>query len=156
MSQRAALIGLLAASFAALALAYWVQYGLGYPPCNLCVRARLPHYALLAGGLAALWLARPGWGLWLALGAFLAAFAISLGHVGVETGWLPLPGGCQAQAVGGGLDDLRTALMAQTQPSCDQPGPRLLGISMPTWHAAAALILALGAALALTRSGRRT
>ncbi|NBB71493.1 MAG: disulfide bond formation protein B [Alphaproteobacteria bacterium] len=154
--DRVVLAGLLAISLGALALAFWVQYGLGYPPCSLCLRARLPHYALLLAGGLGLGFARPRAGLAAALVALFAAFAISLVHVGVEGGWVALPGGCVAAPGGAGLDDLRTALMAQTRPSCDQPGPEFGGLSMATWHALVALALAVVAATALSRPGRGT
>jgi disulfide bond formation protein DsbB len=152
---RGVLAVLVAASAIALALAFWVQYGLGYPPCSLCLRARLPHYALIAGGGLALWFGWARTGLALALAALFAALTISLTHVGVEAGWLPLPGGCVAAPGGGDLDDLRESLLAQTRPSCDQPGPSLGGLSMAAWHALAALALALAAAVALSRPERR-
>jgi disulfide bond formation protein DsbB len=150
-ANRRVLAALVAASALALGVAFWVQYGLGYPPCSLCLRARLPHYALIAAGGTALWFDRPLAGLTLALAALVAAFTISLTHVGVEAGWLELPGGCVAQPGGSDLDELRSSLLAQTRPSCDQPGPTLFGLSMAAWHALGALVLALGAAVALTR-----
>ncbi len=155
-SARLVLAALVAASAVALGLAFWVQYGLGYPPCSLCLRARLPHYALIVGGGLALWFDRPRAGLALASAALFAAITISLTHVGVEAGWLPLPGGCVAQPSGGGLDDLRASLLAQTRPSCDQPGPSVFGLSMAVWHALGAMALAVLAALALSRPERRT
>ncbi len=154
--DRVVLAGLLAASLVALALAFWVQYGLGYPPCSLCLQARLPHYALLLAGGLALAFARPRAGLAVALVALFAAFVVSLVHVGVEGGWVALPGGCVAEPAGAGLDDLRAALMAQTRPSCDQPGPAFGGLSMATWHALVAMALALATATALSRPDRGT
>ena len=155
LSARLLLAALVVASTAALALAFWVQYGLGYPPCSLCLRARLPHYAVIAAGALALWLDRPRVGLGLAVAALFAAITISLTHVGVEAGWLPLPGGCVAQPGSSGLDELRTALMAQTRPGCDQPGPSVLGLSMAGWHALGAMALALVGAHGLSRPARR-
>ncbi|MFP4125077.1 MAG: disulfide bond formation protein B [Alphaproteobacteria bacterium] len=153
---RLVLAALVTTSAAALALAFWVQHGLGYPPCSLCLRARLPHYVVIAAGALALWFDRPRAGLTLALAALFAAITISLTHVGVEAGWLPLPGGCVAEPGGAGLDERRSALLAQTQPSCDQPGPSVFGLSMAAWHALVVLALALAAALALSRPARGT
>jgi len=153
--ERYVLAALIGASLVALALAWYVELVLGYPPCSLCLRARWPHYLLVAGGALALYLGRPRPGLWLALAAFFAALVISLTHVGVEAGWLPLPGGCVAQPTGDGLDDLRASLMTQTRPGCDQPGPAVLGISMPRWHAVASLGLAVATGAVLSRSDRR-
>ena len=153
-APRLVLAALVAASAVALALAFWVQYGLGYPPCSLCLRARLPHYALIAAGGLALWFDRPRAGLTAALAALFAAVVISFNHAGVEAGWLEMPGGCVAQPASGELGELRSALMAQTRPSCAQPGPTFAGLSMAAWHAVTALGLAVVAALALTPPGR--
>lgn len=155
MMQRIVLAALVAASLAALAVAYAVQYGLGYPPCALCETARWPHYAVIALGGLCLYLGATRAGLAAVMLALVVAFAVSLRHVGVEAGWLTLPSGCTVDPTATPAGDLRRTLMAQTQPSCDQPGPMLLGVSMPMWHAAAALVLAAGAALALTLEARR-
>jgi disulfide bond formation protein DsbB len=155
MAERYVLAALIGTSLAALALAWYVQLVLGHPPCSLCLRARWPHYVLVTGGALALYAGRPRLGLWLAVGALFAALAISLTHIGVEAGWLALPGGCVAQPGGDGLDDLRTALLAQTRPSCDQPSPDVFGVSMPQWHALATLTLALAAAWTLSVRGRQ-
>lgn len=156
MTDARVLAALMASSAFALALALWVQYGFGYPPCSLCERARLPHLALLIAGALALWWRRPRLGLVAALVAFLAVITISLTHVGVEAGWVAVPGGCEAQPTGSELGDLRSALMAQTQPSCAQPGPKLAGLSMAAWHALAGLALAAVAATALSRAAARS
>ncbi len=156
MTERSVLALLIAASAAALALAFVVQYGLGYPPCSLCERARLPHYALVLTGGLALGLGRPRLGLFAALAALLAAVAISLTHVGVEAGWLPPLAGCEADPSATSIDELRASLLAQTRPSCAQPGPTVLGFSMAAWHAVAAIALAVTAALGLSREDRET
>jgi disulfide bond formation protein DsbB len=150
MSRRVVLGGLAAASLGALTLAFWVQYGLGYPPCSLCLQARLPHYALIVLGGLALRFDRPAAGLVAAMALLLVAFTISLTHVGVEAGRLPLPEGCVARPTGPGLEELRASLMQQTRPSCAQSGPAVLGLTMAAWHALTALALALAAALALS------
>ncbi|MFW5681039.1 MAG: disulfide bond formation protein B [Pseudomonadota bacterium] len=153
--ERLALAVLILASLGSLGLAFTVQYGLGYAPCSLCVLARWPHAAVVVlGGLAF----AKGWyraGLGLAMAALLAAFAISLRHVGVEAGWLPLPDSCRVPDETGGLDQLRGAMLAQTQPACDIEGPSVLGLTMAAWHALAAATLALVAASVLSRGSER-
>jgi disulfide bond formation protein DsbB len=154
--ERLSLAFLIAASLGALGLAFAVQYGLGYAPCSLCVLARWPHAAFVVLGAVAL---AKGWhrtGLVLAMVALLAAFAISLRHVGVEAGWLSLPDACRVPDVSGGLDQLRGAMLAQTQPGCDIEGPSVFGLTMAAWHALAAAGLALFAATMLSRGPART
>lgn len=155
MAERSVLALLIAASGAALTLALFVQHGLGYAPCSLCELARLPHLAVLVLGGLALW---RGWtraGLVAASLALVAAFAISLQHVGVEHGWLAVPDSCVVPNVANDLSSLRNALMAQTQPGCDQPGPRFFGLSMAQWHLLATLSLGAIATSALIRPASR-
>ena len=149
--QRLTLAGAIAASAGALGSALFVQHVLGYAPCSLCLLARWPHLAVILLGGAALALGRPRTGLVVVVAAMLVAFAVSMRHAGVETGWLPLPESCRTGAVGGGLDTLRATMLGQTQPACDLAGPSLLGLSMARWHAVAALVLAAAAARALSR-----
>jgi disulfide bond formation protein DsbB len=155
MGERGVVLGLTAASAAALALALTVQHGFGYPPCSLCVQARLPHWIILGIGPLALYCRRYRLGLGLIVMALVVAFTISLRHVGVEAGWLPLPNSCAIDPLASPTGDLRSALMAQTQPSCDQPGPAFLGASMAAWHAGVALSLAFIGALTLSRGRAR-
>ncbi len=147
------LLGLMvAASAVALGLAFYVQYGLGYAPCSLCLQARLPHLVVLVLGGAALAIRWHRLGLAVVALAMVAAFAISLRHVGVEAGWLALPDACRVPDVASGIDALRQAMLAQVRPGCDVEGPSVFGLTMAGWHVLAALVLAMLAALALSRS----
>lgn len=149
--------GLVGASILALGLAFFVQYGLGYAPCPLCVLARWPHVAVIAIGVVALLSGAERAGLLLAMFALLVAFAISLRHAGVEAGSLALPGACAGVAPASDLDGLRSAILLQNQPSCGVPGPSVLGLSMAVWHALGALGLATIAATGLmVARGRRS
>ncbi len=154
-SGRRTLAALMAASAAALALALFVQHGLGYAPCSLCELARLPHLVVVVLGALALWFRWTRAGLTVAILAYATAFTISLEHVGVEHGWLPLPDACAVPETFTDRAGLAEALMAQTAPTCDQPGPRWFGVSMAQWHLLGALVLSLIAAVALSRPARR-
>src|SRR5258707_2718388 len=90
-------LGLLAAlgSGAMLGGAYYFQYIVGLPPCDLCYLQRWPHMVAIAAGLAALasfsW---PRLALVLvltAITALLVTAAIRGFHVGVEYHWLEGP-----------------------------------------------------------------
>ena len=151
MVDRWLLTLLVLGSLGALALALFVQYGLGYAPCSLCIQARYPHVAIVVLGGGALALRWHRLGLTAVSLALVAAFAISLRHVGVEAGWLALPEACRVPDVTGGIDALRQAMLAQVQPGCDVEGPSVFGLSMAGWHVLASLVLALTAALALSR-----
>ena len=133
------------------------QYIGGYPPCEMCMWQRYPHFAAIAVGL--------GGGLLLQAGllprtlakpvAILAALcvavsgAIGVYHAGVEWHWWQGPSSCTGAAfqVSGVLD-----LNAQIV-SCDRAAWRLFGISMAGYNALVSLGAAIIAAFALMRRG---
>jgi len=138
----------LAASAAALALAYVAQYGFGLVPCELCLWQRVPYWAAIGCAVAALLLPRLSLPLCIA-GLLLLAGNALLGayHAGVEWGFwenflarCAPPPGPAARTV----EDLMRALAAQPIVRCDEPAIRVLGLSMAGWNAlyagAAALI----------------
>jgi len=71
--------------------AYYFQYIVGLPPCELCLLQRWPHMVAIAAGLAALAsFAWPRLALLLVLTAITALIvtaAIGVFHVGVEYHW---------------------------------------------------------------------
>lgn len=150
------LFGLWAAVLIATALV--IQYGFGYPPCELCQWQRYPYYALVAL-TPVLLLAREGRGasarlcdafLLAAAIAFLASGAIGVYHTGVEHHWWAGPSQCTGALV---LPDdpeaALKALMAKPVVRCDQPGLRILGLSMAAWNALVGISSGLAALLAL-------
>jgi disulfide bond formation protein DsbB len=155
-TQIALLLG--AVSLCLILGALGFQYIGGYPPCELCMWQRYPHFGAIAVGL--------GGGLLLTLGALpqhlarpvavltllLIAItgAIGVYHAGVEWHWWAGPSTCTGAAFQlSGKLDLNAHVV-----SCDHAAWRLFGISMAGYNA----IISLGAALiglfALSRAER--
>ena len=148
-SPRGLLAVVLAASLAALAVAYTAQYAFGLAPCVLCLYQRIPY--AVAGGLAGFGLVAvssdrvliatvAASGLLFAIGA-----AIALYHVGVERHWWASVAAC-----GGSLptaltvEELRARLAVKPPVPCDRVAWSLFGLSMAGYNAIASLVLAIG------------
>ncbi|MBM3647777.1 MAG: disulfide bond formation protein B [Alphaproteobacteria bacterium] len=148
-------LGLLAVlgSGALLGGAYYFQYVVNLPPCEMCYWQRWPHMAAIAVGLlAAASFAWPRLALVFvltAITALLATAAIGAYHVGVEYHWWPGPQAC-AGNIPRGLtpEQLKKYLFGAPMVRCDQALWSLWGISMAGWNAilstALAFILASG------------
>jgi disulfide bond formation protein DsbB len=155
-AQIALFVGAVSAALILGALAF--QYVGGYPPCEMCMWQRYPHFASILVGL--------GGGLLLAMGvlpahlaksiALLAILAIAttgligVYHAGVEWQLWKGPSACTGQAfqLTGALD-----LNAHVV-SCDHAAWRLFGISMAGYNALISLGAAVFAAFALSRVER--
>ena len=134
------------------------EYIGGYPPCEMCMWQRYPHYAAILAGL--------GGGLLLQYGALpqslakpvaiLAALlvaitgAIGIYHAGVEWQMWAGPSACTGTAfqIAGKLD-----LNAHVV-SCDHAAWRLFGISMAGYNAAISLGFAIAGFVMLSREGK--
>jgi disulfide bond formation protein DsbB len=143
---------ILGAIVATIAGAFAFQ-AMGFAPCELCLKERLPYYAgmaLAAVTLLVAWqglriAARVGFALLTALFLFSAAFGAY--HAGVEWGFWPGPTDCtgaldHASSNADFLRQLRTVRVVR----CDAVAIRILGLSLAGWNA----IVSLGiAALAI-------
>jgi len=143
MTRRLLILAAASGSAALLLGALWFQYFGGLPPCDLCIWQRWPHLAaVLLGGAA---LALPGRLLPLLGGlAALTTSSVGLYHTGVERGWWEGPSTCTSGAVSGLTpEQLMEQIMAAPLVRCDEVAWELLGLSMASWNALAALALAL-------------
>lgn len=133
----------------------WIFQSLGYIPCELCYKERIPYYVGIA--LAALTLAlsrRGGKNLTAAIFALISLiFAIGsvLGayHSGVEYHLWPGPNDCtgpldRAGAINDFLKQLQTVRVVR----CDEVELRVFGVSLAVWNTAIAAFLAGLSALA--------
>lgn len=122
------------------------EYIGGYPPCEMCMWQRWPHYAAIVAGLGgggAVWLGLAGGGtgrLAVNMAMILVAVSGLIGvyHAGIEWHVWPGPSTCTGEAfkVTGALDlNARVVL-------CDVAAWRLFGISMAGYNA----LFSLGAA----------
>ncbi len=131
-------------SAALLAGAYAFQYLGGLAPCMLCYWQRYPHMAAVVIGVAAL--ALPGRLLpLLGAGAALATAGVGGYHTGVERGWWDGPSTCSGGGDIGALstDELLAQIMDAPLVRCDDVPWEMFGLSMASWNAAAALLLAV-------------
>ncbi|HET6376661.1 MAG TPA: disulfide bond formation protein B [Methylocella sp.] len=115
---------------------------LGYAPCELCLKERIPYYAGIAvSGLA---VAFAAWGkAKLLRAAFFALALIFAGsavfgayHAGVEWGFWPGPQECsgtlqRAATVAEFLAQLENVKVVR----CDAPALTILGLSLAGWNA---------------------
>ncbi|HEY1837765.1 MAG TPA: disulfide bond formation protein B [Rhizomicrobium sp.] len=132
------------------------QYIGGYPPCEICMWQRYPHFAAIVIGLGggALLLANAlpqSFAKPIATVALLcvaATGAIGVYHAGVEWRLWPGPSACTGSAfqLSGALD-----LNAHVV-SCENAAWRLFGISMAGYNAIFSLGAAIVAAVALRKS----
>jgi disulfide bond formation protein DsbB len=150
----------LAMALGALSLALilgvlFFEYVLGYPPCEMCMWQRWPHYANilvgLGGGLAvSVMKAPPRWGRTLAEAAMvLIAISGLIGvyHAGVEWHAWAGPEAC----TGGPFKLTGTLDLNAKVVMCDVAAWRLFGISLAGYNAIVSLGAAGIAALLLMR-----
>jgi disulfide bond formation protein DsbB len=142
--QRRRLVGLVGLGSAGLlGGALFFQYGMGLPPCPLCIWQRWPHgiaialvlMALLLPGVAPL--AVPLTMLALLVGAGIAGY-----HVGVEQGWWESATCGAPDITGKSASELLQALQAAPLVPCDEVVWSLFGISMAGWNGLVSLALA--------------
>lgn len=146
-------IGLLAAlgSGALLGGAYYFQYVVGLPPCDLCWLQRYPHMVAIACGLLAfLAFGQRKISFFLALIAIVALFVtagIGVFHAGVEWHWWQGPQECSGRIPAGlSTAELRKYLFSAKMVRCDEAAWKMWGISMAGWNA----ILSGGLAILLS------
>jgi disulfide bond formation protein DsbB len=140
--------GLLAiASLGTIAAMFILQF-LGFEPCELCYKERIPFYAvtvlaaaafLLCGagrvGLARVLLVLCGVALLFDAGLFLY-------HAGVEWKWWPGPDSCTGQLTSDPNISMMERLNAAHVVRCDEPALRVFGISLAGYGVPAAAVLA--------------
>ena len=129
---------------------------LGYAPCELCLKERIPYYAAIPiAGIAAFFSARGSKALTRAAFMVLALiFAVSAVfgayHAGVEWGFWAGPTECtgaldRAASVSDFLKQLETVKVVR----CDSAALRILGLSLAGWNAVISAGLTALAALGL-------
>ncbi len=139
----------------------WIFQALGYVPCELCLKERIPYYAGTALAALAVFLASrgrtsllpaafSGLALIFAAGALLGAY-----HAGVEWGVWPGPTDCtgaldSAASVNDFLKQLQTVKVVR----CDAVSLRVLGLSLAAWNAMISAAIAGLSAVGLTLSLR--
>jgi disulfide bond formation protein DsbB len=144
---------ILAIAMASIAGAFVFEI-LGFTPCELCLKERIPYYAAIPlAALAALFAARGYKGfLRAAFGGLALIFLASAGfgayHAGVEWGFWEGPDECtgvleRAPSVQEFLSQLQSVKVAR----CDAPALRIFGLSLAGWNVVISAGLALAASI---------
>ncbi len=147
---------ILAASAAALAAAFTLQYVLDVQPCALCLMQRVPLWVAVT--LAALALMARPYGkaaralLGLCAAVFVVGAAVAFFHTGVEQHWWLGTSGCALKPLGGAdPESLREQLLSTVVARCDEVSWTFLGLSIANWNIPFSLALAGLAATAARR-----
>jgi disulfide bond formation protein DsbB len=156
LSSRTLVALILSASVAAIAGA-WVYEWMGYLPCELCYKERVPYYAAFALAPVAGVAAQRRWD-GLARGTFLLMAllfagnaALSIYHSGVEWKIFPGPSDCSgAVSAARNMDDFMRQLQKVKVVRCDEPSLWIFGLTLANWNVALAAALS-GLALAGAR-----
>ena len=139
---------ILAASIATIGGA-WTYEHLGYLPCELCYKERVPYYAAFALAPVAAMAAQTG-RVALARSAFLLMallfagdVALSIYHSGVEWKIFAGPSDCSgALTTAATVDDFLQQLQKVKVVRCDEPSLWVLGLTLANWNVVAAAALA--------------
>jgi disulfide bond formation protein DsbB len=120
----------------------WIFQVLGYAPCELCLKQRIPYYAgIPLAALTAFIATRGPKGLlpaaFIALALIFFASAIfGAYHSGVESGFWPGPSDCTgALTKAPSMDDFMKQLQSVKVVRCDAVAIRILGLSLAGWNA---------------------
>lgn len=147
---------ILAASAAAIGGA-WAYEAMGYLPCELCYKERVPYYAaFLLAPVAVLAVQRGASGV--ARAAFLVMAllfagnaALSVYHSGVEQKIFAGPSDCSGPLnAARSMEEFQRQLRNVKVVRCDEPNLWILGLTLANWNVAIAAALA-GVALAGAR-----
>jgi disulfide bond formation protein DsbB len=153
----AAATAIFALSLATLLGAWYFQYVLGYLPCDLCLKERIPYYVIIPLSLIVAIAARtraPRSLLVLGLAALgiaaLCGAALGVYHAGVEWGLWAGPSDCTGTVwdlkSGGSLYDQLDSIRVVP---CDKAAWRFLGVSLAGYNALISLLMAGFAAFGL-------
>ena len=152
---------ILAVSVAAIGGA-WAYEALGYLPCELCYKERIPYYAAFALAPAAAFSARRGrsrlmrWLFALMALLFVGDAALSFYHSGVEWKIFAGPSDCSGPLNSvASMDEFMKQLKTVKVVRCDAPNLWIFGLTLANWNALISAALAGVALFAATRKVAR-
>lgn len=152
--QRLAPWLIIAITIFSLSMALSAQFMFQLEPCILCLYQRLPYVATGLLALLALRLTPDSPAIAVIVGlcalAYLAGGGIAIYHVGVEQHWWV--SGCTGNSAAElTFDQIKAALTAKAEKSCDDVDWTLFGISMATYNVVFSLSVGLIAMIAAHR-----
>lgn len=139
----------------------WIYQSVGYAPCELCLKERLPYYFAVPVALATAFAAARrsrsivlmGFGLLIV--CFMAGAALGLYHAGVELKFWAGPTECSGVAAApADVGDFFKQLDSVNVVRCDVPAITVLGLSLAIWNALICLGLLGFANAGLLGAGR--
>jgi len=145
MKNKATLNIILFISIIALASAYFIEYVLGYKPCNLCLIERVPYFITILFILTVLIINKLEKNILIILSLiFAAATILSFYHFGIEQGFFNESLVCISNNEINSLskEDLINELQKEVV-SCKNVQFTLLGLSLATINAIISLILSV-------------
>jgi len=145
MRNKATLNIILFISIIALLSAYFIEYVLGYKPCNLCLIERVPYFITILLILTALIIDKLEKNILIILSLiFAAATILSFYHFGIEQGFFNESLVCISNNEINSLskEDLINELQKEVV-SCKDVQFTLLGLSLATINAIISLILSV-------------
>jgi disulfide bond formation protein DsbB len=140
----------------------WIFEALGYAPCELCLKQRIPYYSAIPLAVVTAFAARQGGrrlaraGFVLTFLLFLAGAGLAVYHSGVELKIFPGPTECTgASTRASSFDDFRSRLEKLKVPRCDAPNLFVLGLTLGNWNILISTALAAAALAGWRRSSLR-
>jgi disulfide bond formation protein DsbB len=126
----------------------WIFQALGYAPCELCLKERIPYYAGIVVAAVAATLSGLGKKNLLpaAFAALLFVFGAAVGggiyHTGIEFGFWPGPTDCTGTLQkAGSVNDFLQQLQTVRVVRCDVVSLRVLGLSLAVWNVVISIFL---------------
>ena len=135
-------------SILALASAFFIEYGLGHQPCNLCILERIPYLlALIIIVLNYKFIQLEKYFILLLILIFLAATILSLYHLGIEQGFIEESLVCDLKNGSNLLskEDILKQLQ-QKNVSCQDVTFKIFGLSLTTYNILISLIISISTA----------
>ena len=135
---------ILAFSMLSLAIAYYIQYGLGHKPCNLCLIERIPYISTIIL-IPVIFLINAFKKLIASILMLFFVFGaiVSFYHFGIEQGFFSESLVCVLDNNNNNLskDDLLKQLENKTAISCKDVTFRFLGLSLATINTVISILL---------------
>ena len=119
-------------SFTALVSAFFIEYSLGYQPCNLCLIERIPYGISIILVITIFILKKnEDFLIMLLILTFIFSLAISIYHFGIEQGFFQESSVCGAKDFNENItkEDL-LELLSQKRVSCKDVTFRIFGLSL--------------------------
>ena len=133
-------------SVLALVSAYFIQYVLGYEPCNLCLIARIPYFFVIIFSLLFFFFKKlKKILLILIFVSFIFGILIAFYHFGVEQGFFDESLICKIKGLGQNMSasELLQELEDKKLKSCKNVNFKIFGLSLATINLLVSLVLSI-------------